>query len=137
LQHVKIANHLEHHLALQEGKSVDPWACQIANERARRIITAMNNTLLGAGVGHLATEPAACKNFYVEDHQAIKDRNRAEQQALERSTVQRNEQGRNTGARCDEGRATNPRNNNRNNNPGNNNPGNNAAAPGGASDVSD
>jgi hypothetical protein len=128
--YVKIANNLEYRLAVQQGKTIDPRAYQEANERSRHVIVTMKNLLQGAGVGHLEPEPAACKNFYIED-QATKDRNRAEHQALQRSTNQRSE-GRNTGTRRDEARDTNSRSNNRTNNSGNN-----TAASGGASTISD
>jgi hypothetical protein len=75
--HVQIANDLKHRLAVQDGKQINPQAYKDANKKARHVIATMDDNLIPAvTLGHLFTEPSACKHFYLGD-QANKEKQRA------------------------------------------------------------
>jgi hypothetical protein len=77
--HVRIANNLKCRLAVQGEQRIKSQAYRDANEKSRHVITTMTNLIPGVTLGHLITEPSACKHFYVGD-QAAKEKQRADKQ---------------------------------------------------------
>lgn len=114
--YVRIANNLKYRLAVQDGKQINPQAYKDANEKARHVITTMNNLIPGVTLGHLLTEPSACKHFYLGD-QANKEKQRAEKLLANQLTNQQRNENRTGGPRREQERS-NPRNNTRPNTQG-------------------
>ncbi len=65
--YVKIANSLDYRQAVKTNKQIDPRVYQEANERAKHIVSSMNNLIPGMTLGPFVIEPVACRLFYVAD----------------------------------------------------------------------
>jgi hypothetical protein len=77
--YVRIANNLKYRLAVQGKQRINPQAYRDANEKSRHVITTMTNLIPGVTLGHLITEPSACKHFYV-GNQAAREKHCADEQ---------------------------------------------------------
>ena len=74
--YVKIANSLEYRQAVKTAKQIDPRVYQETNERAKHIVSSMNNLIPGMTLGPFIIEPVACSLFYIAEKRTRKSSTR-------------------------------------------------------------